>query len=104
MHIIIISSEARGQAHTLGGNEMTTTTTATHYSITHNSWGDITTKWFDSKAQAKAYAKSIVRLGYAPEIVAYDSTAEGYQNPRGNYFDLGYIAWALINQTWWARS
>lgn len=79
-----------------------TTTTTTHYSITHNTYGDAITKWYDDKDSAKRYAKSVVRLGYAPEIVAYDSTPEGYQNPRASFFDAGYIVWALANQDWWA--
>jgi hypothetical protein len=79
-----------------------TTTTTTHYSITHNVYGDVATKWFDDKASAKRHAKSVVRLGYAPEIVAYESTPEGYGAPRATFFDLGYIAWALIHQDWWA--
>lgn len=80
-----------------------TTITETHYTVTHVAWGTVTTKWFDSKAQAKSYAKSIVRLGYAPRITALDSTEGGYVNPRESYLDLGYVTWALINQQWWAR-
>lgn len=75
----------------------------THYSITHNAWGTVTTKWFDNKEQAKRYAKSVVRLGYAPSIIAQDLVEDGYVNVREHYLDLGYTAWALINQQWWAR-
>lgn len=79
------------------------TTIGTHYSITHNAWGQVTTKWFDTKEQAKAHAKSVVRLGYIPSITAYDLTEEGYANERQSFLDLGYTAWALMNQQWWAR-
>ena len=42
------------------------------YTVTHNSYGDVITKWFTDKSDVKRYAKSVIRLGYAPTIHRYE--------------------------------
>ena len=82
----------------------------THYTISHTVPGiaggapAVDTRWFSDRPSAERHARTVVRLGYAPNITAQDNTPQGYINARPSTLGLAYTAWALIHQAWWAKS
>jgi len=61
----------------------------TSYTVTHNSYGTVTTKWFTDKTELKRYARTVIQHGYFPTIHRYEQ-----DNYRRAYTAVFPSVWA----------
>lgn len=62
----------------------------TSYKVAHTSYGITTEKWFSTKEDTKRYARSIIKLGYAPSVLTYEE--DTYSKPKSAIFPSLVIA------------